>query len=195
MLSTHGCHRLWIARADNVVEDYLTPENPPPSVLASTGLGLRPKPWEVCMTLGTKWTYLLRPSFIGRPLCLCLCLCRCLCLLRILAGVLRILAGAGTHRMTHTNQPKQWSSRVCAILYAACEARRNWAAVLADVCVVLCVPVVNVVATGGSLLLDVGPASHNKRLATLASAAITACLYLAPQLCHQLLQLLFEIPQ
>ena len=90
--------------------------------------------------------------------------------------MLHILAGAGTQRMTHTNQPKQWSSRVCFILYAACEACRIWAAVLADVCVVLCVPVVNVVATGGSLLLDVGPASHNKRFAALVSAAITAVL-------------------
>lgn len=40
-----------------MVEDYLTPENPPPATLTATGLQLRPKPWEVCMTLGLKWAY------------------------------------------------------------------------------------------------------------------------------------------
>jgi hypothetical protein len=36
-------------------QDYLTPENPPPSSLTAIGLGLRPKPWEVCMPLGKAW--------------------------------------------------------------------------------------------------------------------------------------------
>ena len=49
--------QLWVNRDGDVVEDYLTPENPPPSSLTKTGLGLRPKPWEVCMTLGEKWAY------------------------------------------------------------------------------------------------------------------------------------------
>jgi alpha-L-fucosidase len=85
--------QLWVNRDGGVVEDYLTPENPPPSSLTQTvrrltahtalhllwhgcacvcfqsaqrvgggrwrwqGLGLRPKPWEVCMTLGQKWAY------------------------------------------------------------------------------------------------------------------------------------------
>ena len=49
--------QLWVNRDGGVVEDYLTPENPPPSSLTKTGLGLRPKPWEVCMTLGEKWAY------------------------------------------------------------------------------------------------------------------------------------------
>ena len=44
-------------RDGGVVEDYLTPENPPPSSLTTVGLSLRPKPWEVCMTLGLKWAY------------------------------------------------------------------------------------------------------------------------------------------
>jgi hypothetical protein len=49
--------QLWVNRDGGVVEDYLTPENPPPSSLTTTGLSLRPKPWEVCMTLGQKWAY------------------------------------------------------------------------------------------------------------------------------------------
>lgn len=49
--------QLWVNRDGGVVEDYLTPENPPPSSLTTTGLSLRPKPWEVCMTLGLKWAY------------------------------------------------------------------------------------------------------------------------------------------
>ena len=49
--------QLWVNRDGGVVEDYLTPENPPPASLTKTGLGLFPKPWEVCMTLGLKWAY------------------------------------------------------------------------------------------------------------------------------------------
>jgi hypothetical protein len=49
--------QLWVNRDNGVVEDYLTPENPPPQSLTMVGLGLRPKPWEVCMTLGEKWAY------------------------------------------------------------------------------------------------------------------------------------------
>ena len=49
--------QLWVNRDGGVVEDYLTPENPPPASLTTRGLALRPKPWEVCMTLGTKWAY------------------------------------------------------------------------------------------------------------------------------------------
>eukprot|EP00040_Diaphanoeca_grandis_P023728 m.129542 g.129542 ORF g.129542 m.129542 type:complete len:613 (-) comp29406_c0_seq1:292-2130(-) len=49
--------QLWVNRDGNIVEDYLTPENPPPASLTTTGLSLRPKPWEVCMTLGEQWAY------------------------------------------------------------------------------------------------------------------------------------------
>ena len=52
--------QLWVNRDGGVVEDYLTPENPPPSEALSVGLRLRPKPWEVCMTLGMAWAY--RPN-------------------------------------------------------------------------------------------------------------------------------------
>ena len=49
--------QLWVNRDGVVVEDYLTPENPPPASVLDVGLGLRPKPWEVCMTLGSQWAY------------------------------------------------------------------------------------------------------------------------------------------
>jgi alpha-L-fucosidase len=49
--------QLWVNRDGKVAEDYLTPENPPPDQVLSFGLGLRPKPWEVCMTLGRQWAY------------------------------------------------------------------------------------------------------------------------------------------
>ena len=43
--------QLWVNRDNGVVEDYLTPENPPPQNALSVGLSLRPKPWEVCIKL------------------------------------------------------------------------------------------------------------------------------------------------
>jgi alpha-L-fucosidase len=47
---------LVVNRDGGLAEDYLTPENPPPSQILSTRL-LAPSPWEVCLTLGSQWAY------------------------------------------------------------------------------------------------------------------------------------------
>ena len=39
--------QLWVNRDGTEVEDYLTPENPPPDQVLSFGLGLRPKPYVI----------------------------------------------------------------------------------------------------------------------------------------------------
>lgn len=55
--------QLWVNRDGKIAEDYLTPENPPPDQVLFQGLGLRPKPWEVCMTLGQQWAYKINDTY------------------------------------------------------------------------------------------------------------------------------------